>query len=171
MLRNVHGLIEEKNKGGYKTQIMVHHTAGLYPKLGGGLLNTKTAEYINAYKEVFKDADDKSAVAFIPWHSNLTPDFRVTKNPPLEITERRPCAHLWMAITISWDGKVTMCCNDVNLEVPMGGDLKKQSIEEAWQSFERRWIRYRHLNHNLEGLPCATCWFPWFHVFQGEWWR
>ena len=66
-------------------------------------------------------------------------------------------------MTVTWDGKVTMCCKDINLEYEGLGDLTKDTVLEAWRNFERNWLRYLHFSHKIEDLPCASCYFPYFN--------
>ncbi len=61
-----------------------------------------------------------------------------------EITENqyKSCILPWRQLSISWDGKVAICCRDLNYTEQIG-DVSVQSISEIWNSYKM--ISYRKM--------------------------
>lgn len=57
---------------------------------------------------------------------------------------------------IHMDGKVSMCCLDINKKLLIG-DINFQSIPEIFHSNEYRRVRKAHKNNNFKGLLCENC--------------
>jgi radical SAM protein with 4Fe4S-binding SPASM domain len=75
----------------------------------------------------------------------------------LNIIRRQPCNQLWQRLTISWDGKVMMCCGDWEMKVVLG-DANTDSIYKIWHSKRLNTIRKVHRNLKLEKIPvCTKC--------------
>ncbi|MHB1381736.1 MAG: radical SAM protein [Thermoleophilia bacterium] len=71
-----------------------------------------------------------------------------------------PCAGLWTALSIAWDGKV-ICCTDLNGQ-QVFGDVSRQTLMEAWNSDTMRYHRRMQKEGRFAELPlCAGC-----HGFQ-----
>lgn len=67
-----------------------------------------------------------------------------------------PCAGLWTALSIAWDGKV-ICCTDLNGR-QVFGDVTRQSLMDAWNSEEMRYHRRMQKEGRYKELPlCAEC--------------
>jgi MoaA/NifB/PqqE/SkfB family radical SAM enzyme len=73
-------------------------------------------------------------------------------------SRRSPCPALWQYPTIHWDGRVTLCCKDNELDLTVG-DLNENSFQEVWNTGETI-TRYRQwmLEGKFHLLPeCAHC--------------
>jgi len=71
--------------------------------------------------------------------------------------QRTPCRMLWKDLSISWDGRVTVCCKDVFYKLT-AGNVQKNSLSDIWRS--RKWSAYRELHQKGEwdGMdPCKGC--------------
>ncbi|MBU0791706.1 MAG: radical SAM protein [Gammaproteobacteria bacterium] len=146
------------------TTVQTHFTIGNFPRKDGTFLDTAT--HIQRYNELFRieGVDDTGGVSYIPWFDNLTPvEYRSSPLRFWPVDRRGPCLYLWTALTVAWDGRITMCCKDFDLSYKDLGDLTKESVLDAWNSFERRYLRYLHLSRQVQDLPCATCYFPYFN--------
>ena len=51
-----------------------------------------------------------------------------------------PCSQLWRNMVVMWDGKVVLCCADMEGEVIVG-DLNKNTISEIWSGDKMKNIR------------------------------
>ncbi len=73
-----------------------------------------------------------------------------------EPKNRFPCRQLWKDLSISWDGRVTVCCKDVfyTLEV---GNANKTPLLELWKSKKWNRIRGAHLKGIFNMDPCEDC--------------
>ena len=58
---------------------------------------------------------------------------------------------------VTCEGHVTLCCVDYQNYLTIG-DLRKQSVREAWDSAEARDARRRHIEQDLAGTLCGNCW-------------
>jgi len=67
-----------------------------------------------------------------------------------------PCSMVFTRIHITFDGKLTACCQDFNHDLLLA-DLKKTSLKEAWLSKNAIELRQAHINKNLEGYLCNNC--------------
>ena len=81
-------------------------------------------------------------------------------NPMLknqQTQKRYPCHSLWVAPSINWDGRVSICCIDWNNEEIIG-DVKTQSLSEIWQSDKLKQYRQYHLTGQYDKIPlCRNC--------------
>ena len=67
------------------------------------------------------------------------------------------CIELWERMTIYWDGRVPLCCEDVNGDWILG-DLKTQSIQEVWHSEQLQAIKKIHKEKRFKDFPfCYNC--------------
>ncbi|MDE3075070.1 MAG: radical SAM protein [Chloroflexota bacterium] len=68
-----------------------------------------------------------------------------------------PCQHLWMGLSIAWDGRVLMCCNDLNGKY-VRGDVKQHTIKEIWNDRQSTYLRQLHRRKGYQSLPlCRDC--------------
>jgi len=76
----------------------------------------------------------------------------------------KPCPLLWNQFVVSVDGKVGLCCEDINLNVPLG-DLNAYTIKKIFnESPKLQHYRKKHVNHDLAALTlCNDC-----HSWAGD---
>jgi len=71
-----------------------------------------------------------------------------------------PCYFLWDFISITWDGKVQLCCMDYDASHVIG-DAIKQSIKDIWNGTEIQKLRRLHLDLQHDSIPlCRKCTLP-----------
>ncbi len=76
----------------------------------------------------------------------------------------KPCSLLWNQMVVSYDGTVGLCCEDINLDVPIG-KLAENTLSEIY-NFSPKLLFYRekHLINDLSALLlCADC-----HTWAGD---
>jgi radical SAM protein with 4Fe4S-binding SPASM domain len=67
------------------------------------------------------------------------------------------CTNIWERMTVFWDGRVALCCEDVDGQVILG-DLSCQSITEIWNSERLQSIRSVHRRGAFKEFPfCDSC--------------
>lgn len=72
-------------------------------------------------------------------------------------SKRRPCHQIFDRLMIFWDGKVTVCCADINGELSVG-HIRESRIEELWKNEAFSGIRRKHLMLDFSGIPiCTNC--------------
>lgn len=67
-----------------------------------------------------------------------------------------PCYMLWNGLYITCEGYATACCADYQ-NYFVYADLNKTTIKEAWHNPQITELRRRHMEGDIEGLPCVTC--------------
>ena len=69
----------------------------------------------------------------------------------------QPCPFLFHQCVISFDGKVGLCCEDINVDVKLG-DVYKQDILEIYNNQKINNIREMHRQGNLNNISlCSAC--------------
>lgn len=69
-----------------------------------------------------------------------------------------PCYRQWLTFTVLWDGRVSLCCADLDGQVVLG-DLATQSIADIWNSDAYRQVRREQLEHGGPAI-CRNCDLP-----------
>jgi len=69
-----------------------------------------------------------------------------------------PCYRQWLTFTVLWDGRVSLCCADLDGHVILG-DLKTQSIAEIWNGDAYRRVRREQLESGGPDI-CRDCDLP-----------
>jgi len=79
---------------------------------------------------------------------------------PMDIS-MQACPNLWNQLVISQNGDVALCCEDFNVDVPLGSVLK-HSIRHIYnRSPKLNAYRKKHLKNEFSELGlCADCHFP-----------
>lgn len=71
-----------------------------------------------------------------------------------------PCYFLWNFISVTWDGKVQICCMDYDAKHILG-ELNKNSIKDIWNGKMLQELRRLHLDLKHDAVPiCKTCTLP-----------
>lgn len=65
-----------------------------------------------------------------------------------------PCLRVLSHMTILWDGRVGLCCMDMEGKVILG-DVSKQSIKEVWENNQEMRDKHRNLDFNMP--LCDNC--------------
>jgi len=77
-------------------------------------------------------------------------------------TERKisgefPCPQLFQRLTVSWDGDITVCCMDRNLELKQG-NVAIDSFSDIWKSQSKQNLIRHHISGHSSKIPlCKTC--------------
>ncbi len=78
-------------------------------------------------------------------------------NSDVEPQKRYACRQLYKDLSISWDGRVTVCCKDVFYQLAVG-NAKEMSLKELWTSKKWQNIRAMHERGDWDRLkPCDDC--------------
>jgi len=120
-------------------------------------------EYVDSFPVIKRPADTFGGEV-----SNEVSTHTVMDKP----VERVPCVFPFINCCVEWDGSVSACCFDYNLELRYG-NLKKNSLKELWNM--RPWKEFRQamLKGDLEKYPrCQKC-DGWRNVLYDEknYWR
>ncbi len=69
-----------------------------------------------------------------------------------------PCYRPWLTFTILWDGRVSLCCADLDGQTILG-DVRTSTIEAIWNGDTFRAVRRSHLESGGPTL-CQSCDLP-----------
>ena len=69
-----------------------------------------------------------------------------------------PCYRQWLTFTVLWDGRVSLCCADLDGHVVLG-DLTTQTIADIWNGDPYRRVRREHLESGGPSI-CRDCDLP-----------
>jgi radical SAM protein with 4Fe4S-binding SPASM domain len=69
-----------------------------------------------------------------------------------------PCYRQWLTFTVLWDGRVSLCCADLDGKVVLG-DLRTQSIADVWNNDAYRKVRREQLESGGPEI-CRNCDLP-----------
>ena len=67
-----------------------------------------------------------------------------------------PCYQLWTYLNVTLEGYLSACCSDFDADLVVG-DLRRQTIQEAWHSPEFQALRQRHIEGRIGGTLCDGC--------------
>ncbi|MBU0469176.1 MAG: radical SAM protein [Candidatus Omnitrophica bacterium] len=68
-----------------------------------------------------------------------------------------PCGYLWNRFMTTYDGKLTICCNDFEARL-IYGDLNQSSLKECWNNEKMKSFRKIHKEKKFQELPlCDIC--------------
>lgn len=70
--------------------------------------------------------------------------------------ERVACRQLYKDMSISWDGKVTVCCKDVLYRLAVG-NAEQSSLVDLWRGSRWQKLRQAHQNGKWDFPPCDNC--------------
>jgi radical SAM protein with 4Fe4S-binding SPASM domain len=110
-------------------------------------------------KELFQ-AFWKNKVDHVRYCGRISERFRYYKNTEVEVylpERNRTCLNIWERMTILWNGKVVLCCSDLDGEYVLG-DLNNDSIKDVWQSPKLLAIQKSHKKNQVNKVPiCSNC--------------
>ena len=82
---------------------------------------------------------------------------RIKKGSVCSHIHKWPCMYLWKAMTILWDGRVSLCCMDFNGENILG-NANKNRLQDIWNNDLYRKAREAHLNEKSDKISlCRNC--------------
>lgn len=119
---------------------------------------------ISAYYKMWRDKVD---VMTANDYSNRTGCYdRGTRNK--DAAGRANCPHPWRRLSISWDGKVMICCGDWYMKGVIG-DCNTQTIKEIWHSPRFYKIRELLKREELDKIPaCKDCFVLASYKWRGR---
>ena len=67
------------------------------------------------------------------------------------------CERLWTQSLINWDGSVSPCCHDYDLNYTFGSIIKEKGFKKIW--FGDKYINFRKaVLNNMNSIPlCKNC--------------
>jgi len=69
-----------------------------------------------------------------------------------------PCGQIWSSLVVYYDGRVTVCCDDLDLRRLIVGDFTKQTFQQIVSSNELKKLKKIHLCDKRKDHPvCGKC--------------
>ncbi|MBZ0271146.1 radical SAM protein [bacterium] len=112
-------------------------------------------EFCAAWEPLLGEGDEV-LIKEVDTFGGLVTDVRLDASR--EPVERYACRMLWKDVSISWDGRVTVCCKDVFYKLAVDTLEGGRTIADIWNS--PRWQAYRrmHVNGHWDRMdPCDVC--------------
>lgn len=79
----------------------------------------------------------------------------------IERSKKFVCSVLYQRLFIHWDGKVGLCCTDIDASMNLG-NAKDQTIESIWNGPVMKKLRELHSAGRWSDIPlCSRCDFPY----------
>ena len=76
---------------------------------------------------------------------------------PIIPVVRRPCSLLWHQMVIAWDGRIGLCCEDFNIDYPIGC-IEDSSLLEIYNGSKINQFRLMHKSGDFDAHPlCSIC--------------
>lgn len=151
-LKQIQDFLDEKNKR--KSSLPVTTIA---------IINMKETEKdIKEFKEKWgkKRGIDKVEVKeFISWDGSMPEITNLAREQSHKVKRKEyyPCIWPWAKVTVLWDGRVAACCFDYDGKCILG-DLKKQRLEEIWNSKRMKQFREQNIKNSFpKGHLCQNC--------------
>jgi MoaA/NifB/PqqE/SkfB family radical SAM enzyme len=76
--------------------------------------------------------------------------------PPLKTPMKQRCAKPFREMSIRWDGKIALCCNDWRGHY-FCGDISVSGLEEIWNNRAFQIARKMLYNNDRNFIPCKWC--------------
>ena len=134
VVANIEKLIELKKKNGKENPLIT--VDFLKSELNEG----ETKSFINLWQNIV----DNICISQIHDWSNKKQQLSSVNYRNYVVFSGVPCRLPFTELLINWDGRASLCCQDVEGEVIIG-DANRQSLEEIWQGDKINAIRQRHL--------------------------
>jgi MoaA/NifB/PqqE/SkfB family radical SAM enzyme len=116
-----------------------------------------TKEEVRKVYERWKGKVDGVSIQEVHTQAGQAADRRFIKYSVKDPSERKPCWLLWSCLVIYVDGRVGVCCVDVEGMLQVG-DLNSQTLKEIWIGQRLRMLRLLHEQKNFHLLPlCRDC--------------
>lgn len=69
----------------------------------------------------------------------------------------RPCSGPWKSPVIHWDGRLSVCCRDLEGGLSPG-NINENTFDELWFGEKMDHLRMRHVEGRLSDVPvCKDC--------------
>ena len=116
----------------------------------------RAAEFIRKWEEVVDNVYcDITALHHLKDFEEIKDLYK--RQPNKAKLRKALCTRVLSLIFIAWDGRVSLCCSDFNMENVVG-DLNRQTMEEIWNSRELetyRQILAQNEKHRIK--ICSEC--------------
>lgn len=157
------GLIQKNIKDAYVIRETGGYNCGLYASYIE-YTGEQGERMLNAIEEIKDFVDEVYALPLYSHGGYVTEKEKQAGMKPSggnrgrlgNLSDPLPCWACFSEAHITYDGKLHACCFGHTDELVMA-DLTNVSFMEGWNSFGFRLLRKAHLNKDITGTPCETC--------------
>lgn len=122
-------------------------------------LDCLNRKYQEKADKMYKEVLTKIKLDTLLWFTLLKPKCASTK--------MNICSGPWKSAVIGWDGNVTVCTNDSEMQLGIG-NIKKEDFGKIWWANKKvELLRKRLLKNELSGLICCECTIPKSNNYTG----
>ena len=121
------------------------------------IVSDDNKEEIKAFRTLTSDLGIHLELRFTHNYSGVIQDNFMDKHAVERLRHRYPCYHLFYSPSVTWDGKIVMCCTDWNYSEILG-DVRETTVAKAWQDKRMKELRDHHFSGEYDKIPlCAKC--------------
>ena len=125
----------------------------------GAVVMNLTDDTIEKFRETYSPLVD--GIYFSPLvnqSGQISEQYNDLKSNKIDInTEWQPCKMLWDRLVIAWNGSVSACCVDYELDLEYAS-YKPGNLKDIWQNQKMQGFRKAHLEGHVEDMAlCKTC--------------
>ena len=118
------------------------------------MLNMVAYDEVLDQRELFVERWINKVDSIMISHYRNPPD---SKRWPVIPADRKPCFLLWSQMVIAWDGRLGLCCEDFNIDFPLGR-VTESPLLEIWNGQEISRVRNMHERGEFDSHSmCRVC--------------
>lgn len=118
------------------------------------MLNMVAYDEVLDQRELFVERWINKVDSIMISHYRNPPD---SKRWPGIPADRKPCFLLWSQMVIAWDGRLGLCCEDFNIDFPLGR-VTESPLLEIWNGQEISRVRNMHERGEFDSHSmCRVC--------------
>lgn len=135
----------------------------------GSVLMNINEENIEKFKTTYGPYVDSILFSFLTNQGGQAgEEYEHSKRNEQEEARRnaKPCRQLWDRMIVSYDGNISACCVDFEMQLVYSG-FKNCGLEAAWNNKEIVNLRKAHLRGELSSVPlCSNCNSPHYQHIE-----
>lgn len=118
------------------------------------MLNMVAYDEVLDQRELFVERWINKVDSVMISHYRNPPD---SKHWPVTPADREPCFLLWCQMVIAWDGRLGLCCEDFNIDFPLGR-VTERPLLEIWNGQKISRVRNMHKRGEFDSHSmCRVC--------------
>lgn len=149
VLRNVQDIFDWKQKTGSTIQLL---GSCIYTKLTKGEIDIHKATFSKFFDDIiYQEAQSQGGRT----GERIRPV--VEERDPVDSSQLKPCEMLWNRIHLTWEGYLSACCVDYELDLTYADFRSGAPLTEFWNNTMMQHLRQKHLEGQLDNLICKSC--------------
>jgi len=149
VLRNVQEIFDWKQKTGSKLQLL---GSCIYTRLTKNEIDIHKATFLKYFDDIiYQEAQSQGGRT----GERIRPV--VEERDPVDAAQLKPCGMLWNRVHLTWEGYLSACCVDYELDLTYADYKSGMPLAEMWNNVTIQHLRQHHLEGQLDNLICKSC--------------